>query len=371
MTSTSGVLGVTSIGDGGSTNYAKFNATGDLSFVGTGDTITGPGAGGLTLTNTSGNISLTTVTSGDINFTAAGTSDFIFNADADSLFTLDSSVTDADNIVISPYNAGTGTFTGTLTSADLTGTQTWTLPDASGAICLDSNNCGYALGTNYWQAGTEGIAPYNLTLDTYFGGTATASAQLRIAGIETTGGNILDINSDTITTGTVADINSSSLISGELLKLSTTGNTFTTGQLWEVSSTATSLTSGNLGLFDWSPSTWATASGDLVKINIGQYGDTTGNLFAIYDNSSELFSVDTTKITSALPHEFTAAGDVTVAYDLVFTNQTASTIDTYGPLTIQAGESFENNNLTLKTFGTGDLIFDNDGATTVILTDDG
>ncbi|KKQ93207.1 MAG: hypothetical protein UT19_C0016G0020 [Candidatus Woesebacteria bacterium GW2011_GWB1_39_10b] len=112
------------------------------------------------------------------------------------------------------------------------------------------------------------------------------------------------------------------------------------------------------GLFDWSPSSWATASGDLVRINLGQYGDTTGNLFAIYDNSSELFSVDTAKITSALPHEFTAAGDVTIAYDLVFTNQTASNIKSYGPLTIESGESFENNNLTLKTYGTGDIIFD-------------
>ena len=226
-------------------------------------------------------------------------------------------------------------------------------------------------GTNYWQLGTQGIAPYNLTLDTYFGGTATASAHLRVAGIETATGNVLDINSDTITSGTVADFNASAITSGEILKISTTGNTWNTGQLLEVSSTATSLTSGNLGLFDWSPSSWATASGDLVRINIGQYGDTTGNLFAIYDNSSELFSVDTAKITSALPHEFTAAGDVTIAYDLVFTNQTASNIKSYGPLTIESGESFENNNLTLKTFGTGDFVWDNDGTSIAIMTDTG
>ncbi|KKS88510.1 MAG: hypothetical protein UV64_C0021G0006, partial [Parcubacteria group bacterium GW2011_GWC1_43_11b] len=164
--------------------------------------------------------------------------------------------------------------------------------------------------------------------------------------------------SDVTTTGSVFGITSSTLTSGDLLALSTSGNTFATGQLLDVSSTSTGLTTGNLGLFDWSPSSWATASGDLVRINLGQYGDTTGNLFAIYDNSSELFSVDTAKITSALPHEFTAAGDVTIAYDLVFTNQTASNIKSYGPLTIESGESFENNNLTLKTYGTGDIIFD-------------
>jgi hypothetical protein len=151
--------------------------------------------------------------------------------------------------------------------------------------------------------GTEGIAPYNLTLDTYFGGTATTSAQLRIAGIETASGNILDITSDTITSGTVLDLTNTTLIDGKLLN---------------IQSTSTALTTGNLGLFDWSPTAWATASGDLVKITLGQYGDTTGNLFAIYDNSSELFSVDTAKITSSIPHEFTAAGDVSMAYDLVY-----------------------------------------------------
>jgi len=153
-------------------------------------------------------------------------------------------------------------------------------------------------------------------------------------------------------------LTASALTTGEILKIQTSGNTWTEGQLFEVFSDATSLTTGNLGLFDWSPSSWATASGDLVKINLGQYGDITGNMFAIYDNSSELFSVDTTKITSALPHEFTAAGDVSLAYDLVFTNQTSGGIESYGPLTITAGESFESNNLKLATYNSGNVVIE-------------
>ena len=145
-----------------------------------------------------------------------------------------------------------------------------------------------------------------------------------------TSGNVLDLDMDFLTTG--IGINAQSL--------------------------SNNLSSGNLGLFDWSPTTWATASGDLVKINLGQYGDTTGNLFAIYDNGSELFSVDTAKITSSIPHEFTAAGDVSVAYDINFTNQTSSQIESSGPFTLRVGEAFENNNLTLKTYGTGNVIFD-------------
>jgi hypothetical protein len=54
-----------------------------------------------------------------------------------------------------------------------------------------------------------------------------------------------------------------------------------------------------------------------------------------------------------VPVAFNAAGDASYGYDLVLTNQTASKIEAYGPLTIESGESFENNNLTLTTYGTG------------------
>jgi hypothetical protein len=94
-------------------------------------------------------------------------------------------------------------------------------------------------------------------------------------------------------------------------------------------------------------------------------------MFSITDNGSDLFRVSTTQIESAVPHAFTAAGDVSIAYDLEFTNQTSSNIKSLGPLTIESGESFENLNLTLKTYGTGDFVFDNDGTTQAILTDTG
>jgi len=161
---------------------------------------------------------------------------------------------------------------------------------------------------------------------------------------------------DSLTTGTAFDLSLDAL---------------TTGIGLNISSTSTALTTGNLGVFDWSPSSWATASGDLVKINLGQYGDVTGNLFAIYDNGSDIFKASTAQIESAVPHAFTAAGDVTMAYDLEFTNQTASTIKSSAPLTIEAGESFESNNLTLKTYNSGDIVFDNDGTAFAIFTDSG
>ena len=77
---------------------------------------------------------------GAISFTPSSTNDITFNVDTDTLLTLDSSVANADNLVISPNNAGTGaTFTGTLTSANLTADRTWTLQDADGTIAFTSD----------------------------------------------------------------------------------------------------------------------------------------------------------------------------------------------------------------------------------------
>ncbi|MHA2426592.1 MAG: hypothetical protein ACXADB_00930 [Candidatus Hermodarchaeia archaeon] len=162
------------------------------------------------------------------------------------------------------------------------------------------------------------------------------------------------------TTG-IIDFASTSLTTGNLLNLE--ANALTSGVALNVGSTTTdttAITSGMLGYFNWNPGSSTTKSGDLFRLNIGSNGNVT-NLLNITDNGSTLFRVAETQIESAVPHAFTAAGDVSIAYDLVFTNQTAAGIESYGPLTIESGESFENNNLTLKTYGTGDIVFDLDG----------
>jgi hypothetical protein len=104
--------GAVTLGDGGDTMVINtsdwdISATGDMTNI-----------GGITA-------------DGAIAFTPSSTSGITFNLDADSLFTLSSSVANADKIVIQPYNTGAGTFTGTLTSGDLTGNVTWTLPSAT------------------------------------------------------------------------------------------------------------------------------------------------------------------------------------------------------------------------------------------------
>ncbi len=152
------------------------------------------------------------------------------------------------------------------------------------------------------------------------------------------------------------NITANSLTSGYASQIFANG--ITTGRGLNLSSTSTALTTGNLGYIEWAPGSTATATtADLFRINIGTNGTISGgNLFNVTDTGSSLFSVSETAITSALPHSFTTAGDVSVAYDMIFTNQTSSYIKSNAPLYIQTGESFENNNLTLQMYGTGQAI---------------
>jgi len=127
-------------------------------------------------------------TTGNITLTAGGSGDIVFSVDAGSLFTLDSSVANADNLVVSPNNEGTGaTFTGTLTSANLTADRTWTFPDDTGNVCLSSGNC--AGTTTYWETdGANSLSPGNAAADTdrvVLGGSDSTVHQFEVNGAQT------------------------------------------------------------------------------------------------------------------------------------------------------------------------------------------
>ena len=91
--------------------------------------------------------------------------------------------------------------------------------------------------------------------------------------------------------------------------------------------------------------------------------DSNGDM-VIAPNGTTALTVSDSKISSHVPHEFLASGDVTMNYDLIMANQTASNITSYGPLSIVAGESYESNDLTLKTYNNGDIVFDTAGGFT-------
>ncbi|MCX6783689.1 MAG: tail fiber domain-containing protein [candidate division WWE3 bacterium] len=155
----------------------------------------------------------------------------------------------------------------------------------------------------------------------------------------------------------------STATTSDAVNIATSGNNLTSGHLLNVNSNLTNTTfTGSLANIDWSPagSTQIVNTGDLVKINVGQYG-TIGNLLNITDNTNSIFSVSQTAITAGLPTSFTAAGDVAIAYDLAFTNTTASTIKSKASLYLTAGPTYASNNLNLVTYNSGQIVLDSPG----------
>jgi hypothetical protein len=184
-------------------------------------------------------------------------------------------------------------------------------------------------GENYWTLNeTDGtLYPTNTTVDLLVGGTSTASAKFLV---EATTGQTF-INADSLTTGFGLNVTSAS----------------------------NNLTTGGLAHLSWNPSSPTTATGDLFVIDVNGNATVNGDLFSIKSDGTTLFRVSQTGIESAVPHSFTAAGDVTMAYDLLFSNQSASYIKSNAPLYIQVGESFESNDLTLQTYNSGDIVINN------------
>lgn len=141
--------------------------------------------------------------------------------------------------------------------------------------------------------------------------------------------------------------------------LNVSANSLTSGYGAYFSSTSTGFTSGSLLGLDWSPGSATTATGDLLSLNIGANGSI-GNIFNIKDNGASVFSVSQTGVTANLPVNFTSPGDVSIAYDLGFTNPIASYITSGAPLYLRAGKVYNSSDLTLATYNKGNVIVDSE-----------
>ena len=92
--------------------------------------------------------------------------------------------------------------------------------------------------------------------------------------------------------------------------------------------------------------------------------DGTGNLLTLNKSGSDIVTISDTASVFNNPTSFTASGDVSLAYDLIFNNQTASYIKSSAPLYLEAGEVFNSSDLTLRTYNNGDVVFDAPGGLT-------
>lgn len=134
-------------------------------------------------------------------------------------------------------------------------------------------------------------------------------------------------------------------------------NSLTTGQGLMVQSTSIALTTGGLIRANWSPGSATTMTGDLFSVNVGPNG-TVGNLLNLTNDGLSVFRVSQNQIVANAPVAFLAAGDMSIAYDLNFTNSTSGNIKSAGPLRIQSGEPFNSSDLTLATYNNGRLVLD-------------
>ncbi|OGG05884.1 hypothetical protein A2777_05010, partial [Candidatus Gottesmanbacteria bacterium RIFCSPHIGHO2_01_FULL_40_15] len=202
---------------------------------------------------------------------------------------------------------------------------------------LDPNSQSFALGDT--STGSAEI---------YF---SPVSGQTQKISMANTTANVLNLLADSLTEANALDISVDALTIGKGLNISSTSDSLTSG--------------GNLLKLDWSP-TSAQSTADLFLINIGSGGNA-ASLLKITDNGVTVFKVTESQIVSAVPHSFTAVGDVSLSYDLILTNETAGALKSYGPLTIEAGESFESNNLTLRTYNSGNILLEPEYAGKIVV----
>ncbi len=121
--------------------------------------------------------------------------------------------------------AGTTNSLSTIASA-ATASRTWTLPDATGTVCL-TTTC--AAGINLLQLNSNVISQNNNTYDVMFGGTATATAKFAFIGNAGSATPIASISATTASSGNgnglVFDSGSSSIQSLRRNTLTVGGNT--------------------------------------------------------------------------------------------------------------------------------------------------
>ncbi|HPD45186.1 MAG TPA: hypothetical protein PK131_03345, partial [Candidatus Woesebacteria bacterium] len=266
----------------------------------------------------------------------------------------------------------TGPTNGYILVSDASGNGTWTNPAGIGGTNYFAGNGITLTPTNVFELGSS------LTRNTTIGGaftlnflnTGVTMAALSVnSTLSTTslaiGNTVLVTNAARLNYLQGIANTAGSLVYGNGTNLANT-SVGSSGQILmsNASAAPTWVNANSIGI----GTTYAANNGlTLTGANIFQLGGLlmqntdiafSGFNLSFSDAGTTLFNINSAGANFNVPTAFNSSGDISLAYDLNFTNNTSSNIITVAPLTIEVGENFESNNLTLKTYNAGKIIFD-------------
>src|SRR3989339_774934 len=246
-----------------------------------------------------------------------------------------------------------------------------------GDVTLDrynllTNNSIFGITTPNWEMDKLGVGSLQ---DLFVANVITVSGSAEgTSALVLTAGDARVTNGDLIVTSGEASVTSSTTTSDVLaltsMADSTTGDIISitadkvSGTIIDIDISGTPTLTGNLTGMDMDLSTGSIVPGafDLTALKLTLPSTGTGDhTFAKFiDGTTTLYDFDTTSGIFNVPVSFQSAGDVSLAYDLLFTNTSEAYIKSNGPLTLDIGDPNQNHDLTLKGSGTGSVVLQED-----------